>query len=271
MNEQETAVNPPVEEAPAETQIYQYQPVDEQGNPIGRPTRFEYSTIEEFQQKMERANQEAVRALFRLKNQKPAPAKPETKFQPEALTADQEYQAGLELQNPATAGDAVLKLVKSRLPITDIEKDAKETAAARRRAGAEAAMYQFLQRHLHDFYNCHANGKMMGEWIIANGYDITSPDSLEAAFAALADQLAQSPVAPPADVPPVAANPAPARSASSGIEPGRFNGIKPVKSAGLTKKAAIAIIRAKHTNPAEYRRYMNDPKLKAELDKALAS
>jgi hypothetical protein len=264
------AVNPPVEETP-EKQVYQYQPVDEQGNPIGRPTRFEYSSIEEFQQKMEKANTEAVRALFRIKNQKPVAAKPERKFEPEPLTADAEYQAGLELQNPATAGDAVLKLVKSRLPITDIEKDARETAAARRKAGAQAAMYEFCRRHLHDFYDCHANGKMMGEWIIANGYDITSVDSIEVAFTALADQLAQSPVVPPAEVTPPAANPAPARSASSGIVPGGLNGVKPIKGAGLTKKAAIAIIRAKHTNPAEYRKWMQDPNLRAQLDKALAS
>jgi len=264
MSEQEVAANPPAE---TEEQIHEFQPVDENGNPLGRPTRIKYTTTEELIEKMQLANQEAVRALYRMKNSKPPAARPETKFEPEKLSTDAEYQAGLEAQNPATFGDAVVKVVKSRLPITAIETEVKETAAARRKANAERAMYVFLRNHLHDFYDCHANGKMMGEWIVANGYDFT-PESLELAFVALADQLAQSPT--PATPP--AANPASApRTAASGLMPGGLNGVKPIRGAGLSKKAAIAIIRAKRTNPAEYRRYMNDPKLRAELDKALAS
>jgi hypothetical protein len=271
MSEQETADNPTV----VEKQVYQYQPVDEQGNAIGRPTRIEYETPEELIQKMEQWNQEAVRTIYRLKSQKAAPpAKQEPTFKAKPLSADEEFQAGLEAQMPAKFGDAVMKVVNSRLPITDLEESVKRTAAAERRAGAQAAMFEFIRNHPHDFYNCHANGKMMGDWIIANGYDITSSDSIEAAFAALQDSLAVNPSPAPAAEPTHAAtvNPTPqARTASSGLVPGGLNGVKPVKATGLSKKAAIAIIKAKHTNPAEYRRYMNDPALRAQLDKALAS
>lgn len=250
MSEQELTANPSTVNEEPQEQVFEYQPVDEKGTNLGRMVRIKYKTHEEFVQGMVNANQEAVRSFYRLKAQKATVAVPQKTFKPTPLTADEEIQVGLEAQNPTTFASAVEKVVKSRLPIADLEKSAREAEQAQYQNRVTAALLTFQRNHLHDFYDCHANGLMLGNWLKSNDLALDNPDNMEIAYAALQDQLAVNPatqVTAPAVEPTPTANPTVTvqRTVSSGLVPGQQSGIRPIKKTGLSKKDAIALVRNK--------------------------
>src|ERR1700720_2160630 len=77
--------------------VIDYQPTDEQGNPIGRKTHLEADSPEELIEKQLQSNDAAVRAYFKIKNHKPDPAVPRSDFKPRTHSADEEFQTGSEL------------------------------------------------------------------------------------------------------------------------------------------------------------------------------
>jgi hypothetical protein len=240
---------------------FEYQPTDEQGNPIGNKTVIKGSSWEEIARKMVDVNTQAVRAYHRLKQA--TPTKPKEKFKPKPLTADEEFQAGVELNDPAKAGKAATKLVDAHLGISERLDKVDFYLEQQRRNSAAIA---FMRAHPIDFFVCDANNRLLDGYLADNGLDYT-PENYEIAFAMCSDKLAQSPQAPAPEAPAAPANPEVRRPrVTPDLEPGALNGGSRSKPKGLTKDDYVKMGR---DNPAEFNRHFTNPKLRAEMDKVL--
>jgi hypothetical protein len=225
----------------------------------GRPQRFTAPTRVKLIAELMKAKAHADSHIQRLKS-RPSPTPKRNEVQP--LTVDDEFQLGIELQNPATATKAIKRVIES------------EVAPERYKARILQETYTFLNRHVEDFYNCDANGIALTDWLKANGYEYTA-DNLEIAFEECQGRLAQHPRTTQEQVvtqqqPEIPVEQQrPSRSAPSSIQPGQFSGNRPAnRQKGLTKQDYIKMGRE---NPAEYRRHMSNPQLRAELERVLNS
>jgi hypothetical protein len=239
-----------------ENWIVEYQPKGTDGNTIGPLTKYIGKTKNEVIQQLVEGKTNAERTIHRLKTVKPTPLQ-----QPKTLTTDEEFQLGIELQNPQTAAKAIRKLVENDPSLAEEKRKARITQVT----------YDFLRSHQDEFYNCDANGKVLTDWLTENSLEY-SVDNLEYALETCRERLALAPRA----APPVVPQPAPEtpeeqqrqRSASSGIVPGQFSGTRPrtqIKP-GLTRKDVLDLAR---TNYAEYKRRLGNPKERAEIYAAL--
>jgi hypothetical protein len=181
--------------------VQDYQVRDENsGEPIGRPTHLEARNWVEFLSKKDKCHVEATRAFNRLKLQKMTYKQQQ---QPKPATPEEQLKAILSSENPAEAVAAAKKA-------TEVTPDQR---AAKAEADAKAALvtYQFLAKHIHDFNNCDANVKLLGEYFQENeGLDYTL-ENLEIAVKVLEDQL----VPPAREVVPPVPNTAPVQPAAS--------------------------------------------------------
>jgi hypothetical protein len=184
---------------------------DEEGNAIldraGKPrfTNLIADSESELAIKAAQGHLEVSRALNRanqhidtLKNKRPTPARVQPDLRPKPMTADEQLEVGLQMQDPRKAAAAIEKVIESRVaPVaTAVENQGKNLdIEARRRIAGE-----FFSRHPE--YNLSANGQMLGRWLQENGYDFTL-DNIEIAFATLQDRLAR--IAPRNEPPVVAA------------------------------------------------------------------
>lgn len=254
------AANP----APEEVEL-RYQPMDEQGNPIGKETVLKGATWEEVARKQITVNEMAVRAYHRERQAREAMPRPEA---PAAtvLTPEEEIRLTAELNDPSKSRKSLRTLVDAEFGISKrLEKIDLYTEQQRRNSAA----IRFMRSHPNDYYVCDANNAAVDGYLEQNGLDYT-PENYEIAFAALENSLAQSPARESA-APPVEANPAPpARrpQATPDIQPGSLNGQPVRKKPGLTK---VDYLKMARENPDEYKRHMANPTLRAHLDKALAS
>ena len=182
--------------------VIDFQAKDEDGNPIGSKTHLEASSQEELLEKMKTSYENAVRAINRLKKQKPATFK---KPEPVVVISQEQLDAAaldLTSDDPAKRASAV-RLIASK------ESEAAKAEAAFRSEEARQAKesLDFLGRHLADYNNCQANNQMLAQFIKDNDLEWTA-DNLDIAFGNLEQQLA--PKAPVQDTAPaVAENPAP--------------------------------------------------------------
>jgi hypothetical protein len=260
MAETETTANPV--EAPQEL-VFEYQPTDEQGNPIGNKTVIKGTSWEEIAKKQQDIQLQLVRAYHRLKTA--TPTKPKEKFTPKQLTADEEFQAGVELNDPAKARKAIRKLVDAEFGLTERQEEFDRKEAIMRHDLAAAA---FLRAHARDYFICQANNDLIEGYLTENGLDYT-PENYEIAFAMCGDKLAQSPTVTVPETPAAPANTDSRRPrVTPDLEPGALNGGSRPKPKGLTK---ADYIRMGRDNPAEYNRHFTNPKLRAEMDKVLGS
>jgi hypothetical protein len=260
--------------------VVEYQPTDENGIAIGEPTRLVADSWEEMSKKQSDAHIAATRALHRqnkafeiLKTRKPTPVAP--KPEPKQLTADEEYQAGLELQNPKTAKQGLETLV----PIADTTKRVEQIELELEIQKRDRAARTWMSSHTADYFPCQANEAMLRDYLDQQGLAWTV-GNLDIAFVALSAQLAQRPKAnnaPPAVAAPEVTNDGnnaptnaapPARQATGTIQPGQFTARSPVRQTGMTKKEALLLSR---NNPNEFKRMMRNPELKKVLEAALNS
>jgi len=241
--------------------VVNYQATDSEGNPIGRPTHLEAETPEELIEKQKNAHIAATQALWRqnkafedLKHRKaqPLPA-------PKAVPQTQEEKNA------------------------DYENRLVKTEDELRFARGQATGYAFMRNHSQDYWPCDANSAALAKWVTDNGYEFTV-DALEIAFAAIGDDLAKDPrpktsattiptngpttneqTATPTAQPQAQQQ----RQPSFGVEPGTGTGARPTgaQTGQMTKKRVIEL---RKKDPKEFRRRLNDPKLKAEMDAALA-
>jgi hypothetical protein len=263
--------------------VQDYQAKDENDQPIGKPTHLEAETPEEMFEKLQIAHISATQALARqnrafneLRARKLTPAPPPV-VRP-VLTPDQERQFANQVVQPETAKDAIRKLNGTE----DLEERIKVIEDERAYVRGQNTANTFMRNHLHDYYSCEANSVAMKDYLKNNNLDWTV-DNLEIAFAAIGDSLAKDPkwaVSTNANntnkeeeeeqiVPPNGHTQN--RQASFGIQPGTIGGIRPTgrpSTGKMTKKEVIALSK---TNKPEFLRRMRDPRLKAEMDAALAS
>jgi hypothetical protein len=248
--------------------ILDYQATDGEGNPIGKPTHLESDTPEEMFEKQKAAHINAVRALDKqnkafesLKSRQLTPKSQPIK--PVELTTDQTIQATADLQNPQKAQDALRKLTG----IENLESRLKVAEAKAVAADQKAAAYQFMISHKGDYFPCAANAKVLSDWLETNNYDFTA-DNLEIAYAQVDDNLAQAPRASSnADNGTSIASPEAIRQPNLGITPGAGSGVRIQRQTGLSRKDVLKLAKE---NPAEFKRRLRDPKLKADMDAALA-
>jgi hypothetical protein len=262
MSEPETPTANPV----AEQVVLEYQPTDETGNPLGKPTVIKGANWEEVARKQIEVNQQAVRAYHRLKN-----IKPEVKIERpvKQMTTDEEFEAVTELMQPQTARKGLRKLMEAEFGLTP--EDILETRREKDQARKEREAYTFIRRHIGEYFDCEANTSLMLRYLSDNGLEVTA-NNFEMSFAALQDELAQSParIEPkPAEEPPApAANPARRPSATPDIQPGTLNGGARTKKPGLTKSDYMKMARE---NPTEYKRHMVNPMLRSAMEKVLGA
>lgn len=255
---QAAAANPAPEEL-----VLEYQPTDENGQPIGKKTVIKGKDWEEIARKQITVNEMAVRAYHRLKNAQPTrrPEAVET-----VLTPEEEIRLTAELNDPSKSRKSLRTLVDAEFGISKRLEKIDLYAEQQRR---NSAAIQFLRSHANDYYQCDANNVALDGYLEQNGLDYT-PENYEIAFAALSDTLAQSPARVP-ETPPAEANPAPpARrpQATPDIVPGNLNGAPRPKPKGLTKADYLKMA---VNNPEEYAKHMSNTILRAALNKALAS
>jgi hypothetical protein len=259
--------------------VVEYQATDADGTPIGNVTHLVADTPEEMFEKQKQAHIAAVQALARqnkafndLKARKATPIVEAPK--PKQLTPEEERTLVQQATQPATAKDAIRKLTG----INELEERVIRAEKAEAEARGKSIALTFMRNHLHDFYPCEANSVAMKQFLTDNNLEFTV-DNLEIAFAAIGNDLAKDPklstqnnannevnneheqTAPPSEQP---------RRTSFGMQPGTTTGVRPTGRAAdgkMTKKDVINLLK---TNKAEFKRRMNDPKLKAEMDAALA-
>jgi hypothetical protein len=255
--------NPEGNDAPQEL-VFEYQPTDETGKPIGNKTVIKGTSWEEIARKQQDIQVQIVRAYHRLKDSKPT--QPKQKFTPKQLTADEEFQAGVELNDPAKARKAIRKLVDAEFGLTERQEEMDRKAEVLQHDLAAAA---FLRRHARDYFYCEANNDLIEGYLTQNGLDYTA-ENYEIAFAMCEDKLAQSPtVSAPEPTPAAPANPEPRRPrVTPDLQPGNLNGNPRPRAKGLTK---ADYIRMGRDNPAEYNRHFTTPSLRKEMDKVLGS
>jgi hypothetical protein len=227
----------------------------------GRPQRFTAPTRVKLIAELMKAKAHADSHIQRLKS-RPSPTPKRNEVHP--LTVDDEFQLGIELQNPATAAKAIKRVLEA------------EIAPEREQARIARVTYEFARRHVNDprLFDCEANGRMLAQWVADNGFEYTV-DNLEIALEECQGRLAQAPQAQNEQVvtqqqPEIPVEQQrPIRSAPSSIQPGQFSGNRPAtRQKGLTKQDYIKMGRE---NPAEYRRHMSNPQLRAELERVVNS
>lgn len=255
--------------------VIDYQATDAEGNPIGHATHLEADTPEEMFEKQKEAHINASRALARqnkaFNELKARKLTPKEQPAPPRFTPEEERQIASGINNPATAKDSIRKIGG----IEEIEARLQNAEAEARNARGQAIAYTFMRNHLHDYYPCDANKKIIGDYLAENNLEGNTVDNLEIAFAAVQDQLATDPrqATPtnPTIAPPINAQPSSTvRQPGFGMQPGVGSGTRPAPHTGNGKLTKAAILAKKKADPSWWKKAIADPRQLAEINEALA-
>lgn len=256
--------------------VIEYQATDETtGEPIGRMTHLEADTAEEMFAKQQEAHIAAARALARqnkafndLKSRKLQPIAPPAAPR---MTAEQEANYAATVSNNGAAPSQKKEAIREISGITELEKRLDAAEAKAQFADGERVAIAFMRNHLRDYYPCDANKKVVSDFLKENNLEFTL-DNLEIAFVNVKDQLADDPRLQnnPTPIASTAQPQAQQRQSGFGIEPGSGSGNRPVAQAGNGKMGKKDVLAKKKADPAWWRQVMQDDKLRAEVDAALA-
>lgn len=189
----ETSVETPV---PAEI-VYEYQPTDDNGRPLGAKQVFKGATWEEIATKIADANKNVIKLnrelnkKYRLGELAPEDALPDNaerldreavEFRPRQLTDEERYQISKDLLDPEKFDEATDRMLEAKIGaspkrITEVLTHAQEDIAAMR---AEKEAKLFVQANP-DYYVCPENFKTMVNWMIKNQLAPTR-DNFQLAF-----------------------------------------------------------------------------------------
>lgn len=250
--------------------VFEFQHTDEQGNPIIDPrtgkqgfTNLTGANYQEIAEKMRDSYINVNRAYARARSIKAVPKESEPARK--ELSAEEERQAAADLQDPTKARAAVRKLTG----VEDIEARQKSADDAKFAADAKAAAYQFMSRHMDDYYPCQANSVELSRYINEQELDPRVEANYEIAFNAVGNLLAPRPQ--PNVVIPPANDPAPpsARATSGGIQPGELTGNRPTRRPkNEITRESINEMRRIPLGRAEYKKRMRDPAFVAAVNAA---
>jgi hypothetical protein len=250
--------------------VYEFQPTDENEKPIGRPVRVLGDTQKECFANFQKAYNEAVRGIHKLKT---GTAKPDLtnaqkrgsdrEVKPREWTADEAFQAHTELLNPQTMRKTIRKAMEDEIgaPIEEMRDSISRT----RRIDQEFANRAFLEAHADDYFPCLENGKALVAWLRENNLAHTV-ENLDTAFSYLKDSLIQRPQeANTQQQPRTEANPSTTQrqSATTGIVPGESSGARPT-TPGRSKGLTWAIVDS--WSDAEFERNYANPVMRAQID-----
>lgn len=163
---------------PKQKIVREYQVRDEEGNAIGRPTHLEADSWEEMSDKQEAAHVNAMRYVERMRKRKTI-EQAEKEPEPIKLPTDEELLEAvknLDEKDPAKRLEAIKKIASADTLKANAEADKKIAYA-----NGQIATTKFLQNHLHDYFNCEANTKLLTDYIHENKLRWTY-ENLEMAF-----------------------------------------------------------------------------------------
>ena len=278
--------------------VQDYQVFDDNKNSIGRPTHLEARGWPELVAKQREAHIQATRAFHRLKTQK-ITFKEQVQERPTSKFSDQELleaMKDLKSDDPTKQLEAVRKVGQADRDRDSADRDKKDAEAVEFRRQEDVSR-RFLARHKHDFYNCQANIKAIGDYFQENQLAWTD-DNLDIAFHALELDLAQvdvpnaptvtanpvrveeksttqvAPVVqPPAPAPaqaPTPVNPVvavPRPGVNGGIEPGSMSSPRPAP----TKPKLLGVEEVNSWDAATMRAKMRDPKMRPQIEAFIAA
>lgn len=262
----------PSKQATEQPVVFEFQHTDERGNPIidprtGKPafTNLTGANEREVLEKLKDSYLNVTRAYNRARVHKAVPKEPEPERK--ELSAEEQRQATLDLQDPTKSVAAARKLAG----VDDLETEIKKTREEQNNAKALAAQYQFMSRHRDDFYPCKANSEIMWKYINENGLDPRDVENFEVAFNACLGQLAGRPSAAPAVVPPpppaIPDEHPPTRTVGGGIQPGAASGQRPkARSTNEITKEKIREMQKTPEGRAEFKRRLRDPKFVEQVN-----
>ncbi len=278
--------------------VQDYQVLDDNKTPIGRPTHLEARGWPELAAKQKEAHSQATRAFNRLKNQK-VTFKEQVVERPTSKFSDQELleaMKDLKSDDPTKQLEAVRKVGQADRDRYSAERDAKDAEVVEIRRQEDVSR-RFLARHKDDFYNCQANIKSFADYFQENQLAWTD-DNLDIAFHALESELApvERPTAftppanpvkveekpttqvapvvqPPAPAPvqaPTPANPVvvvPRPGVNGGIEPGSMSSPRPAP----TKPKLLSAEEVRTWDAVTMKAKMRDPKMRPQIEAFIAA
>jgi hypothetical protein len=135
----------------------EYQTEDEDGNPIGTPTKVvghgktEIEAERDLRAKLKAVHQSAVRKMadWKKKFRTFDESKPSPTFEPLELSAEEKYRIQRELSNPETMESALDQLLQARLGVSpeDYRKKLKDEALNLQVASGSRETTQFVDEH----------------------------------------------------------------------------------------------------------------------------
>lgn len=176
--------------------VYEYQPADELGRPLGAKQVFKGTTQQEVMEKIANANKELIK-LNRDLNKKyrlgelvedeiPAAAKRMNReavdFRPRPLTDEERLQLSRDLADPTKFDEASDRLFEAKIGanptrITEVLSNAQDDIAAMR-TEREASLFVKANP---DYYVCPDNFKNIANWMLKNNLAPTK-DNFQLAF-----------------------------------------------------------------------------------------
>lgn len=186
-NQEELEVVPQVvePEIPATVEIiYEYQPTDESGRPLGAKQVFKGTSHQEILDKVADANKNLIKLnrelnkKYRLGELAPEDVVPESaerldreavEFRPRQLTDEERYQLSKDMLDPEKFDEASDRMFEAKIGaspkrITEVLSHAQEDIAAMR---AEKEAKLFVQANP-DYYVCPDNFRTMVNWMLKN-------------------------------------------------------------------------------------------------------
>jgi hypothetical protein len=275
----------PVVEAPKEF-IFQYQPKDEEGKPLGAPQVIKATNPEEALEKMAAQNSELVKLNRKLnkdirlgnivQDEIPADAprfnSAQYDFNPKPLTAEDRLQLTQDLNDPEKCDSAMDRLISARIGDPEairqtLRQTRQEIATMHALAQAEAFV-----KSTPEYYGCEENKQTLGSWMIKNNLDPILKN-FKLAFTTLGPQganiLKERPVpeAPkPAPVVEPQSEPAPVvvapRPVSSGLT--RTNS----SDAGTPMKTGYSAAEIEKMSGEEYKQKVLIPQFRSQRQRA---
>jgi hypothetical protein len=163
-----------------EEKLYEYQPTDDEGRPIGGKQVIKYTTHEELADKLREQNvllirklrQETKKNRLGIIEQEELPENVErftgaTEFKPRELSEEERYDIARKLLDPTTAAEATQMLIEARVgaPLdtlgNEINSLRQDNVNLRAKIEAEAFV-----RDNPDYYNCEENSQTIISWIL---------------------------------------------------------------------------------------------------------
>jgi len=193
--------------------VHEYQVVDEDGRPIGRPTHFESSSLVEAIAKVQTAHTNGMRYAERIKSNRFKQSAASLAANEKSAAADAARARSTQLATEAVNEKDPAKMQEAVRAVAEAERQADE-ASANARAHGKAVAEEWMAEHVHDFYPCEASSQVMGTYLKANNLSMTY-DNLETAFQAVKSQLPPVPRPTAPEVVPVTPNNQPAVAAEA--------------------------------------------------------